>query len=139
MRWFSTFMVAAALIAGAAPGNAQDWEELMERELRARAEELSLDLAGGEFWIGSLGEDDSDARDLDLGPGDVVIAVCDNDCGDIDLYAYDAGGEEVDADVEEGAEPVLEDLGGGSFEIEVYMVSCGAPPCYYALGVFSPL
>lgn len=144
MRLFLTAMVGMALIAGASPATAQDWEKVMQTRLKARVEQLqkeegaTLSPIGGAMWIGSLGEDESYVQEFDLTPRHVVVAVCDPDCEDIDLYLYDGDGEEVDADTEEGAKPVVfGPRGGGPHEIELYMVTCGAPPCYYAFGVFT--
>lgn len=68
-----------------------------------------------------------------------LVAVCDQDCPDIDLFIYDHRDNLVDSDEEEDAFPVvtLPSANGNSYDYTVKMYSCSAEPCYYALGIYT--
>ena len=67
-----------------------------------------------------------------------LVAVCDQDCPDIDLFIYDSHENLVDSDEEEDAYPVatISSADGNSYDYTVKMYSCTAEPCYYALGIY---
>ncbi|HSM84455.1 MAG TPA: hypothetical protein VLS96_22400 [Nodosilinea sp.] len=61
---------------------------------------------------------------------EAVYASCDDNCGDIDLYLYDAAsGDLVATDDLLDAIPVVVAPYEGDFFIQVVMASCSAEPC----------
>lgn len=67
------------------------------------------------------------------------VAVCDNDCSNVDLAVYDASGAEVAADVLDDDVPVIDfeaQDGAASYEFEVRMVSCTTPACGYGFRLY---
>jgi len=118
------------------------WEDALEKEMGLRAAKVDKTLvARPPTRTGALGEDDHYTMDLVVKSGrEVVLAVCDADCGDIDLYLYDSKHEQKRADDNEDKEPTLETRGlaAGAYTVEVYMVACKVSPCYFAVGVYEP-
>ena len=96
--------------------------------------------ATGEEWVSALGSGETEDQSVTLGGGAdyVILAVCDEDCGDMDMAIYDPSGNMVDEDVEGDANPVLEISSArkGEYRIEVRMYQCSNEPCYYAMGLF---
>lgn len=137
--------IAGALIA-AAPclALAQDrWEQQVQEQLLAVAYE-----AGGGGWVlshdivqDSMNEGQTEYFDLVLDGGyDYgIVAVCDTDCSDIDLYLHDPNGNEVASDTSTDDFPILDftPYATGSFSIGVRMYSCSVEPCYYGVAVFT--
>jgi len=77
---------------------------------------------------------------LNLGPGSYSgIAVCDNDCSNVDLVVYDAGGSTVSSDVLDDDVPIVEFnivKGGGTYYFEVRMVDCSTAACGFGFNLF---
>jgi len=96
--------------------------------------------ATGEDWVSSLDASESENQFVTLGGGAdyAIIAVCDEDCDDIDLAIYGPSGSVVDEDVETDATPVLEinDARKGEYRVEVRMYGCSSEPCYYAMALY---
>jgi hypothetical protein len=67
-----------------------------------------------------------------------LVAVCDQDCPDIDLFIYDSRENLVDSDEQEDAMPVatISNADGNIYDYTVKMYSCTSEPCYYALGIY---
>lgn len=68
-----------------------------------------------------------------------IVGVCDDDCNDLDLTLYDPDGNPVATDIETDATPVLLFTPDetATCNIEVHMVGCTVPPCYYGVGVWA--
>jgi len=96
--------------------------------------------ATGEDWVSALGASETEEQVVTLGGGAdyAIVAVCDEDCDDMDLAVYDPNGNMVDEDVESDANPVLEINGArsGQYRVEVRMYQCSSEPCYYAMGLY---
>jgi hypothetical protein len=94
----------------------------------------------GDDWVSALDESESEDQFVKLGGGAdyALVAVCDEDCGDMDLAIYDPSGNLVAEDTETDAVPVLEITGArsGEYRIEVRMYQCSSEPCFYAMGLF---
>ena len=75
---------------------------------------------------------------LDRGTSYMIIAQCDGDCSDIDLWLYDENGNLIDEDVLVDDTPIVEvtPLRSARFSIRVRMVSCNVEPCYYGIGAY---
>lgn len=87
----------------------------------------------------SLGEGQTYTYTYTASPGKYYFsAVCDDDCGDIDIYLYDASGRLLSSDTDDDDQPLV----GWNFSyasrvsIKVKMISCSDEPCYYRLGGF---
>lgn len=67
-----------------------------------------------------------------------LVAVCDDDCDDLDLRVYDAGGREVGRDLASDDEPLVLTRPARSqrYSVAVIMASCDWNPCRYQLGFF---
>jgi hypothetical protein len=94
----------------------------------------------GDDWVSALDEGESEDQLVKLGGGAdyALVAVCDEDCGDMDLAIYDPMGDLVAEDTETDAVPVLEIHGArsGEYRVEVRMYQCSSEPCFYAMGLF---
>lgn len=71
-----------------------------------------------------LAEGESETFEAYFLEGEVISAVCDEDCSDVDLYLYTELEVLVDSDVELDAYPVLIAPFDGVFTVEVTMPSC---------------
>jgi len=151
MRLISIALLGGLLLCPAAVLAAEaTWEnELLARLEERRGQEEAEEGALVSIWearIDVLGEDESlrfEFEEPELvreGTADqefVVLAVCDDDCADVDLYIWNQKGGEVGSDIEVGPLPVIvtPDLETG-YSIEVYMAECAVAPCYFAVGIF---
>jgi len=120
------------------------WERQAQQQLFMHRVSLDLDDLTHEVGIGQLAQGGTDDFTfMAEGPGAFrVLAVCDNDCLDIDLTLYDMSGTQVDIDVEMDDYPWVDTakLGSGvsqQFRVQVAIPSCNADPCRYAIAVFS--
>jgi hypothetical protein len=93
-----------------------------------------------DYRIESLRDDESDEFTGDFREGWEyrIVAFCDEDCRDIDLYLEDENGNEIDSDVSTNDVPVIEcdPAWSGEFQIRVRMYECEVEPCYFGIGVF---
>ncbi len=111
-------------------------------QLQAAHEELSSD--GGydlqNYVVGFLGSGEEDVWDFTLASGTdyLIFAVCDTDCGDVDLALKDTGGNEVVSDILTDDVPVLNysPSSNGIFRLEIDMYQCSVEPCYFGFGIF---
>ncbi len=91
--------------------------------------------------VDKLNDDESESWpiELDAGTEYVITAVCDGDCGDIDLVLYDDDGNfTIVSDKETDDNPILtyEPRSTATFMVEVLMPDCSIEPCGYALVIF---
>ncbi len=127
----------------ATPAHAQtDWEGQVRFQL-----DLVKTFAASVGWeqtheyrIEALQDDESDfyTADMDDGWEYRIVAFCDEDCSDIDLYLEDENGNEIDSDVSTDDVPIIEcrPAWSGRFQIRVRMYECSVEPCYFGVGVF---
>ena len=89
--------------------------------------------AEGEVLSGSAGSRTTDTRTVTLQAGVpyAILAVCDEECGDIDLGILDPSGARVAQDGEVDDTPVLEFTAPvtGQYRLEVIMFACRANSC----------
>lgn len=67
------------------------------------------------------------------------IAVCDNDCSNLDLAVYDAGGSLLSSDELDDDVPLVDfevGEGGATYYVEVRMVSCATGTCGYGFQLY---
>lgn len=68
----------------------------------------------------------------------VVVAVCDNDCNDIDLRIRDGKGNVIGEDVLPDALPIVPvPAGAGPLAVEAAVAHCAQAPCVYAVAVYA--
>jgi hypothetical protein len=91
-----------------------DTNERVE-QVRAQLNDFEKELGGGfeatsDAVIDALKANSSTTFEMEVlrGVEYVVFAACDNDCGDVDLFAYDSRGSEITRDIEPGGYPVLQ-------------------------------
>ncbi len=67
-----------------------------------------------------------------------IVAVCDNDCGNIDLNVYDENNVLVAQDVMADATPIasVAPQWNGPFTVQAVMQQCSVQPCYYAVVLY---
>ena len=130
--------------------------ELMNAEARAEMDEMTpymrqvavrlvsysalLEESGWELTddrkVDSLEPGSVDSLEVSLGSGSyLALGVCDDDCGDLDVYVLDSKGEIVGSDVLIDAEPMVEfDVDqGGIYFVGASMESCDATDCIYSV------
>ena len=66
------------------------------------------------------------------------VGVCDQDCGDLDLYLRDDSGTLIDSDTGPDDTPTVTVTPRytGAFRLYVKMVQCKAAPCRWGLGIY---
>ena len=133
-----TIAAALAALLLATPAAAQSLGSRMA-QFDSAAGSSGFSLAAGPF-SGSLGDDETTrfAFPIVVGVDFSVVAVCDNDCSDLDLRAYDASGRLVVENVAVDALPevVLSSSQNEIAFIEVVMASCASEPCYWQAKAF---
>jgi hypothetical protein len=110
--------------------------------VRAQLAEFEKELGGGfeptsDAVIDTLAADSTATFEMEVRKGVeyVVFAACDHDCNDVDLFAYDARGDEVARDIEPDDYPVLqfEARRTGAWSVKVQMVGCSTKTCVFGL------
>lgn len=136
---------ALALAVGAAvPTFAQNEHQDLVRALLDAAESLARSNgynSSHDRYSGSLNQGQEKRVTLDLDPGTsyMIIAQCDGDCSDIDLWLYDENNNLIDEDVMTDDTPIVQvtPVRPARFTIRARMVTCNVEPCYYGIGVYS--
>lgn len=134
---FSLALVAALALAGIAL--AQDFEEQVAGQIAAIHDEIAPDFEyASDMVIGEVEAGGTDGFPMTVNGNAeyIIVAVCDADCGDVDLVVYDAEEDEAAADIEYDDYPVIEFQGEGEYWVEVVMTECAAETCLYAIQVF---
>ncbi len=90
----------------------------------------------GTYQVGTVASGESQRFSFEAGGPGSVLAVCDQDCGDLDLLLYDAAGDLVDSDQLDDRVPIVEVPGAGRYTAEVKMYQCSTAVCYYGAGLF---
>ncbi|MFC1628154.1 pre-peptidase C-terminal domain-containing protein [Gemmatimonadota bacterium] len=134
-----------ALLCIATPAQAQldAWEEVVNNQLAAANEALADEGFAllREPHKGYLENENKERISFTLRAGIAyrILGVCDSDCDDLDLTLYDPKGNKVTEDVAVDDYPLLSitPAESGTYQVEVYMVSCTVSPCYYGIGFWS--
>lgn len=145
----ATLLVAAALVTlvpGALAAQRCDTDNEYMDLVRQQAVAAGDSFADAGYRVadmicGSMGEGGEDWFDvrMEVGHRIAFVAVCDQDCSDIDLSLY-AGDLLIAEDVLEDDVPVIEigpAAGGGDFRLKVSMYACSTEPCYFGVAMFS--
>ena len=138
---FAAPMLFATLLS--APASAQNrYQDQVEAQVRDAAQSFIADgyrltdshteqalKDGGSFelWLNLVG-----------GVEYVILGVCDEDCGDLDLEVFSSEGASIDDDYEVDAFPIVALIPNASerFRVHVYMADCRVQPCAWGVGVF---
>jgi len=140
-------LVVAALLAPAllaAPASAQEnrFEEQVAFQMSV-VESFAASLGFSrthDLLFSSLpeGESETFSLTLDAGRDYRMIALCDEDCSDIDVYLEDGAGNVLDEDVSLNDAPVVSLSSGKntSFRLRVRIYSCSVEPCYFGVAIF---
>jgi hypothetical protein len=87
-----------------------------------------------------LDDDETDIFTLELNRGYTyrIVAVCDGDCGDLDLCIYDNNYNKVDCDEQSDDKPMLNVSPRltGRYKIWVKMYECRLEPCRTAILIY---
>lgn len=133
----SLTLAAGLVVAGLAV--AQDFEEQVAGQIAAIHDDIASDFEyASDMVIGEIEAGGSDGFPMTVNSDAeyIIVAVCDADCGDVDLVVYDAEEDQAAADVEYDDYPVIEFQGEGEYWVEVVMTDCAAETCLYAIQVF---
>ena len=137
----TSVMIGVLVLATTAEG--QDRWATQARGEMTRAAQIARDAGFGitdSYYHGSLS--DSRAKELDMSFSaehtQVIVAVCDFDCRDIDLALLEPNGREVEADrsVGDTAAIIVPPNHSGRHTVRVSMPYCKVSPCRYELAVF---
>lgn len=91
-------------------------------------------------YSGQLRSNQNETITLDLNAGTsyMIVAQCDRDCSDIDLWLYDENGNLIDSDVLVDDTPIVNvtPIRNARFSLRVGMITCNVQPCYYGIGAY---
>ena len=136
-RLAAAFLVVAA---GATAAAAQDeWTRQIDDQFERfepSVRERGLQPRGGRRY-GRLDDDASERIEVAANAPTLFVALCDNDCTNLDLVLVDAGGAVVDSDVLDDDYPMVSVDPAGTYRLEVRMTVCSASPCRYGVQAYS--
>jgi hypothetical protein len=128
------------------PARAQSDPTIWTRQVRAQLaqNQAVAGLVGmtlsHDILVGSLTEGyyDSHTAVLQAGVDYIITAVCDNDCGDIDLKLF-RGATLVGSDIAADDRPVIRVVPPYTrlYTILAIMTSCGVSPCRYGIAIYA--
>lgn len=134
-------LAAAAMVAGPAAAQTNDYESQVQTQVRsAEAAYLAVGftrvLSTGSA---SLADDAKSSFTMNLTAGRrySVFGACDKDCTDLDIKVFDPAGNQIAADTATDDIPTATfgAAASGSYRLEVTMYQCNTSPCYYAATV----
>lgn len=134
-------LLPAALSAQSCDIQNQYTDLVREQAVAASGTYAQSGYALSDFFCGSLNEDGEGWLDTDISDGTRVayVAVCDQDCSDIDLALY-AGDVLIAQDVLQDDVPIVE-IGPGvsstNFRLKVTMYACSTEPCYFGVAMMT--
>lgn len=136
-------LLAGAMLAAPAPADAQSrWREQVNSQLDQLGKVLrKLGYQRTDTYDGSLNKDATESLTMSVRAGRqyAVLAVCDNDCADIDLHIYGENDKLIDSDVEGDDKPTLtvSPQADGKFRVKITMAQCTTSPCFYGVGLYA--
>jgi len=119
------------------------WRNQAKAEMQQVWQRIKADWGfgyAGDMVVGALNKGAYEHFEFDLvGHREYLIkAICDGDCGNVDLYVYDRRNNLVGGNDNPGNTPAVR-LGtghDGRYKIQASMVGCRVEPCFYAVQVF---
>lgn len=135
-------VVAAGLAAPQAAPAQSRWREQVNVQIDQAAKLLrERGFEKTDTYDGSLNHDASESVIIPLRAGRqyAVLAVCDNDCTDLDLRLYNSDDKELAADIETDDAPVvtIAPERDGKYRLKITMAKCTSSPCFYGVGLFA--
>jgi hypothetical protein len=141
-----TKLMIAAVLAIVAPLalHAQDrWENQARGEMR-RVLNFAADRGFSltrQYYKGTLKEGQYQDLTVTLSKGrdEVLVAVCDADCRDVDIALLEADGREIAADRDDSDLAIVQVPDGhpGAHRVRVSMAHCRVAPCRFEIGLIS--
>ncbi len=114
-------------------------ERFLARQLALAEDWLSLEAPTHQVWTAPLRTGEAVYTRLELDPGEryTLVAVCDRECGDLDLRVVEAGSRVVAEDADPDAEPFirLPPATAARWEVGVTMRQCAAARCRFSLAI----
>lgn len=135
-------VVVVALLLVSSSLHAQSYANQVWNQLQAAYDKVSdrTSFSLNNYIIGKLADGAKDTWTFPLTRGKeyLIIGVCDNDCGDVDLAVKDGSGGVVvkDDGVDDNPVTRFRVTGSGRFTVEVTMADCSDEPCYFGFGLF---
>ena len=118
-----------------------EWVDQVRSQLTEFERELGRDYeptSAAYFEALEAGQSETLELEVELGVEYVVFGACDQDCDDLDLFAYRGRGQEVTRDIEPDDYPVLQFVASesGTWSIRVEMIECAADVCVYGVRAY---
>lgn len=139
----SSLPLLALAIAGVAQAEPNEYEEVVQAQIFAMAVNVAgidPDADPIDYFDGTIGAQDAAYLDLPVYPNRTyaLLAACDQDCSDIDVYVDDSDGTEVASDNELDDVPVVifSTERNTSYQARVRMYDCSTSICYYGAVLF---
>jgi hypothetical protein len=141
-------LLAALLLLGPGPSNAQDFRTTVTAQLDAAARtirdngyRMDNDIFDRDVVVGMIAAGASAYMEVNLTAGARYFfsAACDEDCSDLDLRLFRPGSREAfEKDVETDDVPMLMFTAPvtGRYILAIDMASCGTSMCYYGFRAF---
>lgn len=127
----SVVMMTAAVWA-----QASEWLEQVDAQLAGIRDEIGGEFeAASDIMVGELAQAEIGEFTLQVNEGVeyFFMAVCDADCGDVDMALFDEDDNELVSDIEQDDYPYLH-FGAnqsGVWTVRVLMANCGADTCLW--------
>ena len=138
-----SLLLMAALAPATVSAQTDKWQRQTADALR-RAGPLLADqgyAAAVPSRFGMLSTDDSEQLTIPMAAGRsyAIIAVCDEDCGNLDLVLSRSSRQEVASDRDGGNVPIVKVTTtlAGDYGLKVIMTACRLGPCRYGIAVYS--
>ena len=140
----ATLGAAMLVVGAAAPTIAQNTYEQQVNRLLNQTQSIANGRgfsSSHSRYNGQLrsGQEETVTLNLDAGVSYMMVAQCDTDCSDIDMWLYDENGNLIDEDVLVDDTPIVEvtPIRNARFSLRTRMISCSVQPCYYGIGVYA--
>ena len=136
-------LLAGGMLAAPASARAQSrWREQVNAQIEQASKILrERGFSKTDTYDGSLNNDASESLTLSLRAGVqyAVLAVCDNDCTDLDLRIYGTNDKEIDSDILDDDKPVVNVSpdSDAKYRLKIIMAKCSTSPCFYGVGLFA--
>ena len=141
MKHYLKIGLAAALILPSTAIANDKWEQQVRTQLSFVQSMFEDDgyTRRGSVTVDSMTDDEVDNFTMTLSKGTsyTVIGVCDEDCGDIDLWIYDEYDNELAKDVSNDDVPMvsLNPNRTAEYRLKVRMYDCDSEPCFHGFVV----
>jgi hypothetical protein len=140
MKNLALAFAAAVALATPLAVYAQDLTHRQMEQVISTAQRRGFALTS-QYYRGSLDDGRITEVNVTLASNDeqMIAAVCDGDCSDIDLSVYETDGREIGSDRGNDDYPLVFVPTGhaGAHRVRVSMANCHVNPCRYELAVFS--